>query len=253
MAITEVMNIPRNAHGALKKTRNYISQQYGVEVSFTYEYFGEYEEIKLKGTPGDIRKAKKDLNIILQEANSDYEAYRERRSQRRRQNKIATQQFDNPSEPTKTVKMPKNPFAALGVDESHPDDNGPDQFPALAPAPKKKRVAWGPGMTVTTPPTEIPFSEEGAMLLDQEHLNDTLEIGALETEICHLLDEGDAELESQQRIADVKAALSSFLKDEDELDNKIVFYDDHFSCQNEKVSDNEDDDNWVPGMAWGDA
>ena len=116
MVVTVEQGIPMNSRGFFLRERDALNSQFGVRFKFPKgrEFMhGNYQTMLITGTQSDINAVMPQVRRILEEAQNQYESFKERQSRRR---KMATRPPMATSKPGKmsTSDAPKpNPFAAL--------------------------------------------------------------------------------------------------------------------------------------------
>ena len=144
MVFTESLNIHANHIGAIRINKEQLKNEFNVEINITRRRFGEYQEVDITGPTKDIRNCKNAFEIVVDQAEIDYQDYLER-GRRRRRNEI--------KEPKK-FKIPElidchkkrtnaNPFAALDcLDEEDELEKSYEQsFPKLSTY--DANISWG--------------------------------------------------------------------------------------------------------------
>ena len=141
MPTTEIISVPMQHRGAILNHRNNLQTVFGVTMSFPHKKcWGVYQELHITGFSGDIRKVSSIIGNIVDEAQADYEAFRERKASRERRNN-----YYNQTTTTAITKVPeKKPvsirFSILDVDTPEPVE----EFPVLGNPKTKEVPSWGP-------------------------------------------------------------------------------------------------------------
>ncbi len=87
MVMTDTMSIPVSSRGFLLKHKEAWSAEYGVKVWFPKnERFGSFQTMHLEGLSGNLRAVKSLAQGVIDEANDEYLAYKERNARRKREN-----------------------------------------------------------------------------------------------------------------------------------------------------------------------
>lgn len=144
MVFSETMNYHANHIGAIRTNKESLKTDFNVEINITRRRFGEYQEVDITGISSDIRKCKKALQNIVEQAEFDYQDYLNRK--RRRESMKPRKEFKVPVLTEKKKRANVNPFAALeGLDEDEAkssDENLYEQsFPPLSTY--DPNVSWG--------------------------------------------------------------------------------------------------------------
>lgn len=138
MVLTETVNYHANHIGAIRTNKDFLSQNHNVSIVITRKRWGEYQEVEITGFQKDIRNVKKDLTLVVEQAEYDYQEYLERK---RRRNRYREQQKSNhvklPIVSEKREK-PKNMFELLN--EVEDENTYQEEFPELGYDPTK---SWG--------------------------------------------------------------------------------------------------------------
>jgi hypothetical protein len=117
MVLTETMNFHANHIGAIRTNKEQLKLEFNVGIDITRRRRGEYQDIDITGATTDIRRVKKALQIVVDNAEFDRQEYLERK--RRRESGKPKKEFKTPAI-AKSIKKPNsNPFALLeGLDEA---------------------------------------------------------------------------------------------------------------------------------------
>jgi len=121
MVLTESIDYHANYIGAIRINKDRLMDECNVVIVITQKRFGEYQTIDISGYSKDMRNVKNKLNEIIEIAAYEYNQFRERKKDRKRnfKQKFNTNKFGitNSSIKTKTQKQKRNPFDDLAVDE----------------------------------------------------------------------------------------------------------------------------------------
>ena len=121
MVLTESIDYHANYIGAIRINKDRLMDECNVDIVITQKRFGEYQTIDISGYSKDMRNVKNKLNEIIEIAAYEYNQFRERKKDRKRnfKQKFNTNKFGitNSSIKTKTQKQKRNPFDDLAVDE----------------------------------------------------------------------------------------------------------------------------------------
>jgi hypothetical protein len=153
MVLTESLSFHANHIGAIRTNKEQLKDVYNVDIDITRRRFGEYQEIDITGSTKDIRNCKKAFEIVVEQAEIDYQDYLDRKIRRRGNEIKQKKEFKVPEMIEGNKKRANtNPFAALeGLDEEDEDENsyevdGEDKpymesFPVLSTY--DPNVSWG--------------------------------------------------------------------------------------------------------------
>ena len=115
------MTVSIDARNTLIRNRDDIKARLGVEMYFPRSGVrGGYQDMVLKGTTGTVPKAIREVNKILASWKDEYEAFKQRKRERRMASRKATEEVVWPSLPTEKAKskvVSNNMFDVLFVDE----------------------------------------------------------------------------------------------------------------------------------------
>jgi hypothetical protein len=137
MVLTETINYHANHIGAIRTNKDFLSQNHNVSIVITRKRWGEYQEVDITGFQKDIRNVKKDLIFVVEQAESDYQEYLERKRKRARHKGQNSHQVKLPVVDEKKTK-PKNMFALLNDVED--EGSYQEDFPDIGYDPTK---SWG--------------------------------------------------------------------------------------------------------------
>lgn len=84
MVLTETNNYKVNHLGAIRNNKESLEFEFNVSIIITRRRFGEYQEVDIEGCSKDILEAKKTLQCIVDQAEIDYQEWRERKRRRNR-------------------------------------------------------------------------------------------------------------------------------------------------------------------------
>ena len=84
MVLTETNNYKVNHIGAIRNNKESLEVEFNVSIVITRRRFGEYQEVDIEGCSKDILEAKKILQYIVDQADIDYQEWRERKRRRNR-------------------------------------------------------------------------------------------------------------------------------------------------------------------------
>ena len=85
MPYSETVSVEVDARNTLIRHRDMIKTKYGVDVYFPRsEVRGAYQGMVMKGTTGDVFKAKQEVSRVLVAWKEEYEAFRARKKERQR-------------------------------------------------------------------------------------------------------------------------------------------------------------------------
>ena len=141
-----IFGIPVNRRGAICRSRDYIKSSHNVNIYFPRNGIcgGGYQEMHVVGTKMNVDKAKAAIDIILENAEQDYQEYLARKHKRTNFTRKFSYESVLPSvsTPQKSVNM----FDSLEIDpKTTVKPVKPVEFPALSAKTKKsKKVSWGP-------------------------------------------------------------------------------------------------------------
>ena len=153
MVLTESSSFHANHIGAIRTNKEHLKTMYNVEIDITKRRFGEYQEIDITGSTKDISNCKKAFEIVVDQAEIDYQDYLERKRHRRGNDIKHKKEFKVPELIEGNKKRANaNPFAALeGLDEQDEVENSYDvdsedftygkSFPVLSTY--DTNVSWG--------------------------------------------------------------------------------------------------------------
>ena len=124
MVLTESLSFHANHVGAIRTNKEQLKTMHNVEIDITRRRFGEYQEIDITGSTKDISNCKKAFEIVVKQAEIDYQDYLERKRHRRGNDIKHKKEFKVPEVIEGNKKRPNaNPFAALeGLDEQDEQD-----------------------------------------------------------------------------------------------------------------------------------
>ena len=121
MVYSETMTVSIDARNTLIRNRDDIKARLGVEMYFPRSGVrGGYQDMVLKGTTGTVPKAIREVNKILASWKDEYEAFKQRKRERRMASRKATEVVVWPSLPTEKAKskvVSNNMFDVLFVDD----------------------------------------------------------------------------------------------------------------------------------------
>ena len=86
MVLTETMNYYANHIAAIRNNKDLLEAEFNVSIIVTQNRSGEYREVDISGYFKDIREVKKILQRIVDQAEIDYQEYRDRKRKRNRSN-----------------------------------------------------------------------------------------------------------------------------------------------------------------------
>ena len=137
MVLTETINYHANHIGAIRTNKDYLSQNHNVSIVISRNRWGEYQEVDITGYQKDISNVKKDLVLVVDQAESDYQDYLERkrkRSRHKEQQKPKHVKLTSVSE----KKNPVNIFEVLNDVEDETTYH--EEYPEIVYDPSK---SWG--------------------------------------------------------------------------------------------------------------
>lgn len=137
MVLTETINYHANHIGAIRTNKDFLSQNHNVSIVITRKRWGEYQEVDITGFQKDIRNVKKDLIFVVEQAESDYQEYLERKRKRTRHKGQNPHKVKLQVVAEKKTK-PKNMFALLNDVED--EGSYQEDFPDIGYDPTK---SWG--------------------------------------------------------------------------------------------------------------
>ena len=157
----EIQSIPRKHRGAIINYRDNIKEDFDVSLYFPKnELFGEFQNMHVSGPSAGIRQMKLEriISRILEEAEEQYQAGKERRDQRRRKTRQQLNSFvEKPQQEKPTPKKSTNKFAGLEIDPepiiNKPKPKPVEEFPTIQTKPSKQSsppIKWGPSLKKTT-------------------------------------------------------------------------------------------------------
>lgn len=137
MVLTETINYHANHIGAIRTNKDFLSQNHNVSIVITRNRWGEYQEVDITGYQKDIRNVKKDLTVVVDQAESDYQDYLERKRKRSR-HKEQKKPTHVKLPAVSGKKKPKNIFELLNDVED--ETAYQEEFPEIGYDPSK---SWG--------------------------------------------------------------------------------------------------------------
>ena len=153
MVLTESLSFHANHIGAIRTNKEQMKTMFNVDIDITRRRFAEYQEIDITGSTKDISNCKKAFEIVVEQADIDYQDYLERKRHRRGNGIKHKKEFKVPEVIEGNKKRANaNPFAALeGLDEQYEVEKSYDvysedvtyekSFPALSTY--DTNVSWG--------------------------------------------------------------------------------------------------------------
>ena len=141
MPTTEIITVPMQHRGAILNHRDNLQTIFGVTMVFPRDKcWGAYQELHISGFSGDIRKVSPIIGNIVDEAQANYEAFRERKASRERRNNYYNQTTTSSATNVPEKKPVSNLFSILDVDTPEPVE----EFPVLGNPKTKEVPSWGP-------------------------------------------------------------------------------------------------------------
>ena len=138
MVLTETNNYHANHIGAIRNNKEALEEEFNVSITITRRRFGEYQEVDISGYSKDIRKAKKTLQGIVDQAEIDYQEYRERKRRRNRPKHCGD--FKRPSVEKPKTEKKGNMFELLN--EAEDETIYQQEYPVLSNV-YNPNLSWG--------------------------------------------------------------------------------------------------------------
>ena len=148
MVYSETMTVSIDARNTLIRNRDDIKARLGVEMYFPRSGVrGGYQDMVLKGTTGTVPKAIREVNSILASWKEEYEAFKQRKRERRMASRKTTEAVVWPSLKLNKEKLrvvSNNMFDVLAVDEVTASNKEVEKESSVKPAKVKtaKLTGW---------------------------------------------------------------------------------------------------------------
>ena len=147
MVYSETMTVSIDARNTLIRNRDDIKARLGVEMYFPMSGVrGAYQDMVLKGTTGTVPKAIREVNSILASWKEEYEAFKQRKRERRMASRKTTEAVVWPSLKLNKEKLrvvSNNMFDVLAVDEVTASNKEVEKVSCVKPAKVKKAKLTG--------------------------------------------------------------------------------------------------------------
>jgi len=129
MVLTETINYHANHIGAIRTNKDFLSQNHNVSIVITRKRWGEYQEVDITGFQKNIRNVKKDLALVVEQAENDYQDYLERKRKRTRHKEQQNPQYVKLPVVAEKKTKTKNMFELLN--EVEDETTYQEEFPEI--------------------------------------------------------------------------------------------------------------------------